>query len=349
MSEHRLTLATLTLEGFDDSRSAVVEAEIRNVLNLFVGKDLDLLDDVQMTVIITDRMEHHVDRVRGEHGTEDIIPYQRVRQRVAAHGITLTAPGKGPVRVAVVIDNAAWTNDEAVCKVLRVYMLGHEVGHVLQNADGTGTDWRRWEGQANTHAVELQKFAATLRDEVDADWTANRTAELCLRDDAGNVGYPGNFFGEGFIEAAEDLSDELAKVAFAVQVYRVTYVGLDDIAVKAKRLVGELLLVLSHAAPLFAGANRFTELTERLRKSRTFEAYVGPHWDKLIDGLDDTDHLRGEATAAEVADAIFGRLGLVYEDLPDGNVFVHVHEPVLCEVDDGDDGPEREETRGRED
>lgn len=328
----RLTIQGIDVEGTCEATAEEAVSELRSVLEPFAKIDLELVHPVDLRVLLSDRMGAAVDCVTAAYGRAVVAPYQQERHAVRAAGIVLTAPTRPPIDATIVLDVDPWTRQTPEDRVMRVYLLGHEFGHVLQQGMGTGLSWERVPGEVRTHASEVRRAAQVMRDEFGADITADTVCKLFLRDDRGLEVHPAHFFGSRFIEAAQELLAALCRFASTdVQGYRVSHVGLDGLYTKAGPLVGELLLVLTHSAALYAAAGDIKPLRDVLDACPGFAEYVADDWQAFVGALASENSAGGESELVRIAEAVLERLGLVIEDTQDGGLYVHVHEPVFCE------------------
>ncbi len=108
------TLSNLRIDDLPSDRRELAEREIRGMAAPFVrlADKLDLTQDVELDVVLTDDMGPHVDRIQASYGKASSSPYSPVRNTVAAQGITLTDPNGPPLRISIVLNQDAWTKDD---------------------------------------------------------------------------------------------------------------------------------------------------------------------------------------------------------------------------------------------
>ena len=327
MSHKRLTLLTTLVEGFDGPRHDQITAELRKVISPLESADLGLVHDVMLHIVLSDRMEHHVDRIREDHGSAGSTSYRRARRTVSASGITLVSPNRPPVVASIVLASEPWATDFPQNVLLRVYLLCHELGHVLQRGRGSGLDYSM---PSLTNAEEMRRAAVVIREEFDADRTADGLCKLLLRDDAGNALDAGSIMGPEFCGAAISILGDFCSFARRVRDYRVTGIGLDELYQTVGALVGEALLIVTHAVALYAGAGKLPDFEQVIRTCNGFALYVAPDWDNFLMSLVESDDAVAELRLVRIIEAILHRLGLRIEDRPGAHPFVHVHEPLIC-------------------
>ena len=342
---HTFTLGNLHLDDLPPDRRDLAEREVRGMVAPFVrlADKLDLVQDVELEVVLTDDMGLHVDRIQASYGKASSSPYNPVRNTVAAQGITLTDPKHPPLRVSIVLNQDGWTKDDGYEVILRAYLFLHECGHVLQQARGTGADWKRWDRPVQTHEETVRRAAWILWDEFDADLTAdNMCRGFVLKDDQGNPVGPGEHLSDSFAGSVADLLDRLCNfVVDEVQAYRCNRRSLEGLYDDAASLIGELLLVLAHLAALCVGMKKVKELKAVLATLRGFDEYIGDDFQTFLEALAEDSGRTAEPELARICNTVFERVGLEIEDQPQG-LYVRVFEPVFCCDRDADDSKEEE-------
>jgi len=333
-------LGNLNLDDLPHDRRELAESEIRGMVAPFVhlADKLDLVQDVELDVILTDDMGPHVDRIKACYGNTSSSPYNPVRNTVAARGITLTDARRPPLRASIVLDHYAWTKDAGYEVVLRAYLFLHECGHVLQQARGTGADWQCCASPARTHKETVRRAAWIIWDEFDADLTADSMCRgFFLKDDHRNPVGPGEHLADSFTGSAADLLKRLCIfVIDEIQAYRCHRRSLDGLYDEAASMIGELLLVLAHLAALCVGMKKVEELKGVLPTLRGFREYIGDDFQAFLETLAQDSSHAAEPELVRICNAVLERVGLEIEDQPQG-LYVHVFEPVFCsDPDPGD-------------
>lgn len=326
---HCLRLTSTTLEGLDGARQRAVEAELQALIPALEQADLNLAHPVDLHVVITDSMEQHVDRIRKQHGAVDAAPYDRTRLTVSATGITLVAPNRPPLSCHVILAVDAWAASDVESLALRNYLLCHELGHVLQHGQGRGIDYRQ---RSSSNEEEMLRTAKIIREEFDADSTADALCRLMLRDDQGKAFGPGHLLAPQFASASLDILTKLCDFALEVQRYR--EIGTDELLDRLYRnagpLLGETVLLLTHTIALYLSARDLAPLSEQLAKSPGFKCYIEPDWNDFLEDLVSKDEGAAERRISEFLGNVLYRLGLRIEDRPGQAPYVHVHEPIFC-------------------
>ncbi len=328
-----LTLSSIAVEGLDPDMTRRAEEEIRTLLGPLERVDLDLAHDLELSVLVTADMAAQVDRIRQEHGTFT-HPYRRERESGVAAGITLTASDGPPLRVTLVLDSGYWSRSDPLDIVQRVYMLGYVFGHALLQARETASDSTYTSDVPTVGADELRDVAVDLLDAFDADCTALFLCQSLRLDDGSSV-QCSQWLGDDLIANASALADSLCVfAAIDIHFYRVTAVGLEELYPRAALLLGQTLQMLVHAFALYTADGRYDVAIDALKQSSGFQAYLQPDIDEFVAALKEGEqHLREERLAI-VVERILGRLGLRLEDMPDGGIYVHVSDPVLCAMGD---------------
>ncbi len=342
--KHSFNLTSLHLEDLPGDRRHLAEHEIRSMIGHFERRAIQfgLEEDVILNVVLTQDIEPHVNRISESYGKVSKEPFSPNRNTVAVYGITLTHPQSPPLRASVVLNQEIWTKDDGESVAVRVYLLLHELGHVLQQVQGTGASWRRSEHLATTNEEQVRREGRILWDEFDADIVADQICrDFLLRTDEGKPIGAGDFLVKGFVRCAADLLERICKfVVDDVHAYRCHLGPLEHLYPTSFALIQELLRILAHTAALCVGMQVVEDLTEILRALRGFNEYIGDDWQAFFDALTEESGHAAESELARIWDGVMGRIGLEIEDMPDGQQYVHVFEPVFCcDSDAEDDNP----------
>jgi hypothetical protein len=274
-------------------------------------------------------MAECVDKVQKDYGIESKTKYNPGRNVVVAQGITLFHPTYPPLDASVIFDQNLWTVDTNNSIVNRVYMVPHEIAHVLQRAKEINPTIGVCDGRGETEAEEMKRFAKIIREEFGADKTAVSICNGILRNNQGENVYPGEVMGPWFLDGVRELIGKLSDFARKdVQIYRLTGIGLNGLYANVGPLIAELLLVLVHAIPLYAQMDSMDLLGSSLQDIPGFAACFGEDYDALRDALVMEDNIAAEAEIIRIFNAILYRAGLRIEDLPK-SLYVHVHEPLI--------------------
>jgi hypothetical protein len=328
---HNIVLSSVTVEGFDTALTEAVDREVRTLLSPLEQEPLDLAGRINLSVIVTDRMPEHVDRINGEYGLHR-APYRRERSRTTAGGIVLTARGSPPFQVVIVVHNEPWTRSDGSAIIERTYLLGYLIAHVVRAGQAeprSSTDSLK----PRTHAAAIRDAAATFIEAFDANRTAIALCGHWLRCDDGGPVPLADTLGSRHVAVAHELAEQLSVFAtIDIQFYRITAVGLGDLYPRIGPLLGENMLVLLHALALYGAEDRADALIEALARSPGFRAYIQPELEAIRSALAGQDRVQSEAELGAALERILLRLGLRIEDLPGGNLYVHVSEPVLVQI-----------------
>lgn len=329
----RISLLSFIVEGMDVDLAAKAEQEVRRLLAPFIGSPLELNNDTELAIVITDRMAEHVDRIEKEHGRQRATPYQREKAAVIASGIVLTAPGHSPSRKAIVFAHTLWTRPDGGALAERFYMVGYLLAHVLREAREERPPSQPPAPAVRQYTESVRATAEVVTEAFDADWTAIELCRHWLTTTDESTLRLSEIFGERFVAAVHDLGEKLSVfAAIDVQLYRVTDVGLDELCPRVCPLLAEAMVVFAHALALFAADDRVASLKESLALSPGFKAYILPEEAAIRNAIaaeQQEDRIDGIVAAF---DRILLRLGLRIEDLPDGDVYVHVVEPVMFPI-----------------
>lgn len=331
---HFFKLDALYLSRLPVDRVDVVEKELRVAIGMFEkeGVRLELKHDVYLSVYLSDQMGTCVDHVKKEYGENSTTQYNPVRNSVAAQGVTLCHPKCPPLRASIVLDQDSWTRDDGESVFTRTYLIMHEIEHVLQHARETdAARCYKWGGSNVTHAESVQRLAAALRDEFAADINALSYCKLMLQSDEGQSILPSEIMGPRFVGSAHQLLKKLCDFAkHDLQIYRETGIGLEELHPKVAPLINELFFVLTHAAAMYACDMQTDLFRSRLEEAPGFTGCPAEDWDDFLSALVDKESVTAEAEIVRILEAVLSYTGLRIEDLPDGNIYVHVYEPVIC-------------------
>jgi hypothetical protein len=325
-------LEALHINRLIENRVEVIEKELNALIGIFENNSdsLELRHDVNLSIYLTDQMAECVDKVRKDYGMKNITPYEPMRNSVAAFGITLYHPERPPLNASIVFNQEPWMQDYGENIVLRTYLVYHEIGHVLQEARGSGVNWHNKDRTVMPYAETVQRLPAILRDEFVADIIAGDVCNAILRNDKNQPIWPSEIMGPWFIDSVHQLMGNLCDFArHDVQNYRVTGIGLEGLLPKVAPLITELFLVLAHVAALYAQADKMDLLRTAMENINGFSSLVAEDWDAFLKALAKEDGADAEAEIIRIFDAVLSRLGLRIDDLPGGNLYIHVHEPVI--------------------
>jgi hypothetical protein len=331
IGECRFKLEALHSDSLSVDLVDGVENEVRGIFGIFEVIDvLELKHDVLLEVFITDQMGKCVDKVRKDYGKRSNSPYNPLRNTVSAQGITLYHPMVPPLRASIVFDQDLWTKDDNQSLITRFSIAFHEIGHVLQQARGTGTAWIDWEYPALTHAEVLKRKAQMLRDEFQADVIAEACCKSMLKNEKGEGICLSDVMGPRYVGSAHQLLKKLYDFAkFDIQEYLVTSKGLNNLTQTSSPLIGELLTVLTHAAAFYESSNQMDVLLAALKDAPGFNQFFSEDWDSFVNALIGKDCAVAEKTIVQICNDVLFRLGLHIEDCPDGTQYVHVHDPEI--------------------
>ncbi len=337
LPHHTFVLTQVLVEGLSEELAHFVEDEVRMIIEPRARFDFSLRGHLDLAVIVTDKMESHVDNIRQEMG-KILPPYRRMKTAMMAAGMMLSPEMGPPYKATLVLDNELWLSQDAHCIAMRVYILAHEFGHAMQRASGTNTHWHEWPDRTPTHANMMRGLAAIAIDEFDADVKSATVCKDVLLDDKKVPVNCSEIFAVGFIDAAETLCACLEKLVSDVRLYRVGAAGLESLYPRAFELLNELLIVLTHTVALFAADQRLPKMLEQLGVFPGFRSYIAGDFSLFCQGLVNTDRFQGEQEMIAAVEGMLDCLGLRIEDIEGGQRYVHVHEPAFCgEPDPSDD------------
>ncbi|MDO9530176.1 MAG: hypothetical protein Q7J27_13605 [Syntrophales bacterium] len=273
-----------------------------------------------------------VDHVCESYGKEITAPYKSMRNTVTVQGVVLYHPKCPPLRASIVLDQNSWTRDDGESVLIRTYLITHEIEHVLQNARETDPIQRyNWDPSNVTHAERVQRLAAALRDEFIVDINALSQCKKILRSGKDKTILPSQIMGPRFVGSAHQLLKKLCDFAKRdLQTYRETSVGLDELYPRVAPLIGELFSVLTHSAAIYTHDNRMNIFRSGMEEAPEFTGYLAEDLEDFLLALVNNDSVTAELEIVRILEVVLGYTGLRIEDLPDGNLYIHVHAPVIC-------------------
>lgn len=330
--EPRISVSSVVVEGLDADLCRTAESELRSLLAPFEQVPLDLVGGVALSVLVTDKMEEHVDRIGRSHGSQ-AAPYQRQREGGVAGGLVLTAPGGPPWVTTIVLHSSLWSHSDGLGIVNRVYMLAFMFAQVLDHGQSRNTEEDQQGDEHRSHAEAAHLAARFFIDAFDAHCTAVDLCRFWLSSADGTPLQLSEMCGASPIASVFELGEKLSVFAtIDVQFYRLTAVGLEDLYTRVGPLLGQTMLMLMHALALHAADDRVDLLMETLSQSAALKAYVLPDFDALRAAIRAADEAERVAGMVAVLERILQRLGLRIEDVSEGGVHVHVAEPVLVPI-----------------
>lgn len=328
--QHSLAISNLYLKDLPTDRRQYVESEVQTLTKLL--DQIEIEKDATLNVVLTHDMGSHVNRINESYG-KTLLPYTPIKNTMGAQGITIVHPHATPLHTSVILDQSAWIKDDNQSVVVRAYTLLHELRHVQQHTQGDGENCEHSELLPTTYEEGVCHESRTLWNEFDADILADKVCRntFQLPGDDKPIG-PGDFLVTGFIESAAKLLDSICHfVERDVYSYRYNNGKLNHLYPTAVMLIRELLTVLAHTAALcIVGMQMATEIVSILKRLRGFNEYIEDDWQAFFDALTEKYSPAVESELARILKVIMKRMGLVIEDLPDGQQFVHVFEPVFC-------------------
>lgn len=331
MAEGSVNLKSIVVQGVDAHRAEMIRHEVQSILTPWANIDLELPLRIDLKVVITDEMASAVNRYSAELNISSSKPYRQERLTVKAAGIALSQKLDKLIDAVIIIDIDPWMEDTGIRMVQRAYLLAHEFGHVLQVGLGTNVSYDFPKpGTSPTHLQAVERFALILRNEYDADIKAYTICQ-CLRDENGDSIKLGTVLGVDYVQVVADLLDSVCRFVEDVELYRCFDVfTVEELDHRAQSIISELLTVLTHLIVLYASQDDSELLFEMLLKIRGFTEYLEPSWKDFIGGITSDESEDGVRLLAGVLNSVFDRIGLEYEDMPDGSRYMHVHQPIHC-------------------
>lgn len=326
---HHFVLSRVVTDGLDDNASATAEAEVKNLFQLACLAGV-ACQPVDISVQLTDALTEAIDQFNVQHGIA-APPFDRTRPQGISFAKVLAVPSQSSTSsYVIVLDSALWSQSSAENVVYRAHGLARLLSHiVVKHQAGRATPIPKT--ALGPYAFSLWQRVSVLCDAWDEQVTAVGICNACLRDQEGNAVPLTEFVGGQSMQMVSEFLDQLCIFAsFDVQFYRVTAIGLDDLPPTALSLSMGLLASVLEAASLFAACSKFEQFCSAVSCMNGFDEFLEPIWATIINGCisEDSHALRHALTEAVVV--LFDRLGLQIEDMDDGDLYVHVHEPAMC-------------------
>jgi hypothetical protein len=301
-------------------------------------QEFELPSDVHLRVIASQDFNAAVDSVSRELGNVASTPYEAVKHTVQAGGITIwSRDGRVPAEFAIILNPGTCGGHRGSDLVTRCYLLTHEFGHVIIEASRLHEEPPVLSATAQS---QLEHCSRRMLDEIRADRYASLACRCLLRTDGGEPPSLCELLGAPLVETTAALLERLCRFSLEqVQVYRVFHTGFDELWPLGGSLVGEMAVVVAHLVAHYEADDRIPELTENVKSLRGFDAYLAEDWDELLKCLTAEGRELGTERLPQILLNILSRIGIEPEDLPDGRLYVHVHEPNFC-LEEGEDAVE---------
>lgn len=332
-SNNLVELTSVAVSGVSEDSTGQIESFIRALVSgtRELVADLALPTPVRLNVLCSTEFEATVDRIRKEYGHRVTGPYQAAKNAVESAGITLHTRDRNPPEFTIVLNAKACDAESNVDITRRYYLIAHEFGHVLIEAQLLGDEVPRDLHRATSIAQNLANMAEILLDEIKADRIANWACGLVLRRSDGGPVSLADELGFPLIASAADLLQEICRfVVSGIQHYRVTSLGLEQLLPRANSLVSESLLVLTHVVALYEAESRLDDLRNILTQIPGFSVYLQDCWPDFVAALTGESETNRQSKLSAVFVQVMAHVGLRVEELQTGSCFVHVHEPRFC-------------------
>jgi hypothetical protein len=329
----RLQLENLIVEDIASERMAAVSDEIRGIFSMLeVAGILGVGVDVRVDLVVTGRMSEHVERIGAYYGNPG-RSYSQTRRGLKAVAITLYGGETRPLPASVVFDAAVWNANAGQSVGIRCHTLLHEIRHIVQHVSRPEAQQRMWRSSSTTFAEELNRGAFMLWDEFDADWFAGTIAREIVKDGNGESVDVARLLLTWMEEAVLATLTRLREFSTEqVQGYRLRNRGLDGLWEEGGTLLFDLLTILAHLTSHAVVTNCVSEITQRLMALPAFRAYLADDWQKFVEALAVPSVDDAVPELARIVAAVLRRVGLVIEDLPGGQLYIQVVEPILADV-----------------
>lgn len=325
-----LQLREVSVEGLDAEAAANAEREVRSQFELIRRYDITLRESAEVMVQVTGNVAAAVNRFNEEQGIS-APPYGRSRVEGESAGIVLTAPGNAkPNRHVIVIDATLWSVQSNWHAVHRTHGLAYLLGFLLNHYDSNGSvpDPPAFDG---AHARGLWHNSLALCAAWDDAVTAFDLCNVILTDSSGKPVQLSDHLGGDCLQGVSELLDQLCVFStFDVAFYRVFAIDLEDLYPTAMTLGCVLTRTTIGLISLFGMDGQLEQVKKVLSAMNGFSEFLEPIWDRIVDGcVLERQEQRIEAFSIALTDLLH-RLGLRIEDLENGQMYLHVHDPVRC-------------------
>lgn len=321
-----------------DERSTAAQREVSviatAVVNAIAALEPPPERGLRLEVILASDIEPHVDAMNVRFGKPDGQPYKAKGEAGQAEGIAVfggAAPD--PVQVVLIINHEKWLADDARSLTLRWFLTFHELMHVVQRVHGDGANHEEFDVETSTYEENVQYQARVAYDEYEADLKADGLCRQFLSADGVGVGGSEYLLNE-YAGAVATILERVGQfVSAEVVPYRYMSIGsFEQLGSKAHLLLRELFRLLAHSVGLAQAVDSFDGLTKALEPLVGFAEYIGEDWSAFVDALQSGSGDAAEPELSRVWNAILKRMGFIFDNTDEGQLHIHVVDPVLCEL-----------------
>lgn len=276
-----------------------------------------LLRDVALEAWVSNDFASTVDRLVG-HSDRSYTSHDTAWSGARAQAVTLRDSRADGLRAAIVVRPDAWRRgDEAAS--WRLAIVSREFRHVLQAANEPHAD----EPWVRTYADWRRLVAKRAWCAFDAQWFAERTVLHGQLLNGRPVETSDRLLREGFADDAAAAMAEFDEVVAQARARVLEPCDLDALGRRANRAVQQFVIMLGHAAGLYAAANDTARMRGHLASVGCFSRVLEPEWDALLAACQSAAP-QGIPLLEDVIERLYARRGLRYEDFPDGGCLLHV-------------------------
>ena len=280
---------------------------------------------------VTDRFQDDVNQVlkrRSGHAG-----YVATRSNIRAIGKTLwTRSERGDLGFAVVIDAnqmGPWGLENPTCLTTILHELSHvlyEVRHIEKLGD------EEYCSDTDTAERLLDGWARTLVNEFDVDRLVDCVVPVMATKDDGQPWSLRELDEAQSVDWVDLMLTELEQmprfIDDVVFRYQIRQIDTDELFARVVPHVRDTLVVLSHTAARYMGAEMWPEIIGRIKKTEGCQRFLKEHLDTILEQLNGPQRPCADRleVVAEGVQGILGYCGLSFTTVP-GGVYVAVEVP----------------------
>ncbi len=321
----------LLAQELPTDRRTVAESEVTSITGVLerIASELGLERNVELDIVLASDIAPHVNAARQRFGKLDALPYNPKGVSGQAEGIAVFGGGPGPVRGSIILQHDRWLTDDQQAVTLRWFFLFHELMHVIQRAQGDGANHEEFDETTCTYSENVTYQAHVAYDEYDADRRADKLCRQFLPAAGINIG-ASEFLLDGYTGSVTTLLETMGEfVRSEVLPYRANGGNFESLAFRAHRLLRELFRVLAHATALADAVDSIEGLTNAMAPLEGFSTYLEPDWTTFVGAMHSASGADAETDLSTVWSDVMERLGFIIENTEDGQLYIHVVEPLI--------------------
>lgn len=333
----QLTLRSISIDGLEADDSATAKRELQMQFEFAQKLGVTLRKPTGVTIQIAGNLEHAVDHFNQSQGIEG-HPYKQERPGGISCGILLTEhDGTSSAEYLLILDAEFWSAQTLWNIVLRTYGVAYLVSELANRVDADRMDIEvpSFKGR---HAESLWHTSLALCSSLGSSMYAANFCNTCIKDGEGNPVELSALLETCSPDAVSDYLDQLCVFAtFDVAFYRIFSMDLDGLYPTSMSLVCGLLQCILKLIPLYAVLDQLKGLIEMLSVMNGYREFLDPVWNDIMAACATDDLNERLDLLSSTITKMMGNAGLRVEDLDDGTIYLHVHEPVPCSWEDRND------------